>query len=401
MKSKKLRRIVLRSLLVSTLICAINMNIIANKATFSMFTSSAQSSATMKTADAGDLIKEFNIVEEYGQQFIVIEPGEFLKDNSIVYFEVSGEAAAYITQLNPVALSKDKTPMNSKTMKWNSKSVGLSISKNKQHFISNNGKFYIPIYVNVNILQKLSFSSKSEFKGNITLRYLNGFINETKSIALSSSYLNSRWASGTDCNFWENVKNTLSNTNTLLVNEFQDEFNKNFQNESRKAFNIALDNEQIEVIDTIADGYRKHVSDLEIKNKVLLKQLEDLKVEKEDLINEINILIKKSGGSSKELQSQIDDLKSQNKQLESTIDGLRGTINSNAKETTNKPKENGTVNVIPAPAISNGSEKVEGSAVIISGTVNKVIEVVVISGTENKVIDSAATNDTGNEKNEE
>lgn len=422
MKSKKLGRTLLRAVLISTLVCTINMNIIINKGTFSMFTSSAQGTATIKTADAGNLIREFNVVEEFGQQFIVIEPGEFLADNSIVYFEVTGEASSYIAQLNPVTLSKDKTPMNSNSMKWDSMSRILRVSKNKQYFISNDGKFYIPIFVNVSLRQKLTLSSKDKFDGNIKLRYLNGFINENKPVALSSKYINSRWLSGTDSYFWEDVKNTLSITNTsslsgggspimaseaslkdltgntTTVNEFQVDFNKNFQNEFKKLFNKTLDKEQIEVIDSIADGYRKYVSDLEIKNKELLKQLEKLQLENEKLINQIDDLMKKNAGSSKELQSQIDPLKSENKQLEATIDELREIINSNTKATINPPKENGTGNEVTVPAVINGEENKAISSAVMSGDGNKGTDVAVISGTENQVIDPVVTNDTGNEK---
>lgn len=335
MKSKKLQGIVLKTVLVSTLVCAINMNIIANKGTFSMFTSSIQSSAAMKTADADDFIKKFEIVEEYGQQFIVIEPGELLMDNSIVYFEVTGEAAAYVTQLNPVALSKDKTFTNSKSMQWNSNSRSMSVSNNKQYFISKEGEFYIPINVNINIMQKLSRSTNNDFKGDITLRYLNGFINETKSITLSNDYINTRWACGTDYDFWEKAKNTLSNSNTLEVNKLEDEFANNFQKEYKKLFNETLDNGQIEIIDTIADGYREYVSDLETKNKELLKQIEDIHREKEKSIIQIDALIKENLESNKELKSQIETLKIlrlENKQLEVTIEELKKTI-SNTKAT--------------------------------------------------------------------
>jgi hypothetical protein len=392
-KSNKLRRAVLRAVLVSTLVCAINVNIIANKGTFSMFTSDVQSSVTMKTADTKSLIKEFNIVEEYGQQFIVIEPGELLKDNSIVYFEVTGEVAAYITQLNPITISKDKTPMNSKSMnnksmQWDSRSRNLSISSDKQYFISDDGKFYIPIYINVNVKQKLLISSKNEFKGKITLRYLNGFINEAKSVSLSSKYLNSRWTSGTDYYFWENVKNTLSSNKTLAMNGFKDEFKNNFQKESIEEFNEKLDKEQIEIINTIAEGYSEYVSDLETKNGELLKQLEDLQKEKVKLISELDVLMKDNMGSSKELQSQIEALKLESKQLQSTIDGLKETIDSNTKAITIPPKDNGKDKEVTAiPKVSSGVEK-------------KVVDPIV-SSVENEIVDPVVISDAGNEKHEE
>jgi hypothetical protein len=278
--------------------------------------------------------------------------------------------------------------MNGKVMRWGSKSRSLGISINEQYFISDDGKFYIPIKVNVNILHKLSLSTKNDFKGNITLRYLNGFINETKPVTLTSNYLNSRLNSGTDYYFWEKAKNELSNSNTLAVNKLQDEFNNNFQKETKKEFNEKLDNEQIEIIDSIADGYSEYVGDLEEINSELIKQLVDLQKEKVKLINQMDVLMKKNVGSNKELQIQIEGLKSESKQLESTIEGLKKTIDSNTKATTKLRKESVT-------------EKEVVNPIVISSVENKVTDSEVIREAENKVINSVVISDAGNEKDEE
>ncbi|MGH4123095.1 MAG: hypothetical protein ACREV6_09225 [Clostridium sp.] len=380
MISKKLKKVIIASMILSAVICSVKIFTPTNRETYCNFNARATSSGSVSVIAAEDMLEfkieeyKYNFNRSYGKdQFIVITPKKELKDNSMFYFEVEGEIEPYILHIDPVELSKYSTEIQLKSSAQQLKINGEKcfISSNEQYFVSEKEeKYYVPISAEVNLINKyFNLTSKQDFLGNITLKYLNQFIVDKKPMSLDKNYLMQTGLYGSNQDTWKYIKEQMFKNNRLFYSLDSAASKINFEtvdiapNMTDKPSYMNFDSDttilngqQQTIIDIIAKGYTGYVSNL----KEYILKLENNKKELEYKNNqldaknkELETMVYELQNRSMEFENNTSNIQSENNKLNVEVSELTKKINTLISNQNKVPKVD-----IPAP-VADTKAKVE------------------------------------------
>ena len=281
----RIYKVFLRVTAVGIAAIVMNVAIISNLGTYSWFTSNAASNAVVRAAETSDLLeivgfrdelgneynkleKEYNarmykgIFEDEEQEnityfqnpsYIVLkqkinDASEYKTYNPTIYFEMNGEATQYLDSINPV------------TMVYGDK-IGIPIK----------------IKITAEQYEELSLMPEdSTIQGEIIVKYLNGYIDESLGVELTKEYIIANSGKIGDI-----VNNVMLQEEKILTLEeiLKTELSKNAVLEEEKKIleeNVSNGIEKYNILEESSNNLMEIVN--ELKDKIA-KMIKDARVE--------------------------------------------------------------------------------------------------------------------------
>jgi hypothetical protein len=136
--------------------------------TYGIFNSHMKASMTVNAASADDILTwDINYDKYHNALEIVIKKADDLGYDPTIYFSVEGSAADYIGHINPVKLEEHSL------------------------YLKEDESYHIPIKIRMNYGEFLELSNDKEknVAGEIKLKYLDEYINESRDIRFTKKYL--------------------------------------------------------------------------------------------------------------------------------------------------------------------------------------------------------------------
>lgn len=146
------------------LICSITLLVVD---TVSFFTSGTSGNVEVSTAAVHDIIKTIEISEQNPKNIRLVKSDTMTAD-PVIFFSVEGDAAQYISYINPVRLDKSEVTVP----------IKLNISLPNCIGLLNSG----------------SGSKSDPIKGKIRIKFLNEYIDEPREFEFSPEYLLNEYA---------------------------------------------------------------------------------------------------------------------------------------------------------------------------------------------------------------
>ena len=277
----------------------------------------------VQAAETRDFIKEMEIEYKRGAPYLKLTQADNMDYAPVIFFSIEGPIKDYVLHINPVRLD---------------------------------GEIKIPIVPNVNLTQAISLitSGENHIKGNIKIKHLNEFINETHEVIITKEYLLERYflnnglknfkisslSSGEKAEMEKLVGKMISHTSPYMDWDkvvWQEAGNSNSMERSQsKVLPIGkanISSNQTSMIDLIAPDLLKYneklYSILEVLVKDFNSQMDEnnlLKDEKQKLLDEVKNLEKivdEFRGDIVELDNKIFLLEKDNKNLDNRIRDLK------------------------------------------------------------------------------
>ena len=311
MNSRKIIKILVGFGFVITMVCSTaSTSAQSIRGTYGLFTSNANYDVEkIRTAKEDDII-EYNIKNlrfDYSISsfmynnmssgyFIELKSKSAMKDLSRFYFQVNGRIKPFIININPITMNTKATELsnvNFNTAKLRIDNKNCVLSSNSEYFISEDGCYYIPIYfktnfVDINDFNDLFLGVDGYLNGKISINYLNKYIVDEKEIYVEKSYLENVGFRG-NYRIWNDI---IKNMNGSVTGDSSGSLVDNV-NDSYYKFNSGtktLTNQQIKIINIIANGYMEYVESLKSNGLVLQNMNKELLLENENLKQQINII---------------------------------------------------------------------------------------------------------------
>lgn len=268
--------------------------------TYSWYQNGGEGQGEVIAASKEDIIANMEIYYEKDMPILRLEKGTGIDYSPIVFFSIEGEAKDYVLHMNSARLE---------------------------------GAVDIPIIPNVNLPQALSLilSWEKEVVGNLRVKHLNEFIDDSLEVRLSKDYLLSRYFC--DRGLETYGKNYLSSKEkNQLIDLLKDsllyagdylEWNEvEWEEEDNWISGVYISKDQIPLIDIIAPNLLEYnerlyevfeivfydlINEIE-KNKALVKENEELIFRIDELERERDELYDYISGLEAEIQELIDRL---------------------------------------------------------------------------------------------
>ncbi len=138
--------------------------------TVSFFTSGTSGNVEMSTAPVDEIIKTMEISKQNPNGIKLVKADSF-PSNPVIFFSIEGDAAKYVSNINPVRLDKSEAVVP----------IDLNIS--------------LPNCIN-NILDHSSNKNDDPIKGKIRIKFLNEYINEPVEFEFTREYLLEQYFKG-------------------------------------------------------------------------------------------------------------------------------------------------------------------------------------------------------------
>ncbi len=249
--------------------------------TFSFFSSKFEEGMEVNASVTSDFIESIafewaDANNKLNPTAIIIRKATESTDNPLLYFSIDGEATNYILHINPIKLDKSM--------------------------------IRIPIVPNINTEQwetlwRPFWKSDATVNGTIKIKYLNEFIDESKTFTFTGKYLRSK--------INEPIDNSGSNAGLMTARFLSIQETGTV---SDTVYGIEMNEKESELVNIIIPGMTDYLhsveNDLE-EYKIKVKKLEKEK----DSLSELN----------KQLEKRIKNLQSINNLLEQELNELQNT----------------------------------------------------------------------------
>jgi predicted nuclease with TOPRIM domain len=273
--------------------------------TYSWFNTGGDGYGEVTAASREDILADMRIDYRGDMPVLNLKKAKGIDYSPVIFFSVEGEAKDYLLHMDSVKLKNEAE---------------------------------IPIIPNVNLPQALTLivGSKNEIVGNIRVKHLNEFIDESVEVRLSRDYLLKRYFLNKGVKSYENtylsqgekdslvdlVKDTLIYTGEYLEWETLE-----WEEDGYWIEKAHISKEQEQLIDIIAPNLLKYNERLYELLNIIIEDLE-AEIEKNDILSKENeeliAIIEKLQGEKEELIGKTEKLEGEKEELISKTERLEG-----------------------------------------------------------------------------